>query len=114
MGEKLFTLPALPLERIRTILVGLDELPGKFSRVLYDELVAHIDAQVRDEQRTNQTGRSALQEALGQSPRSVETGPGVVAPVGSDPGPPDSSGPTDLSGGDFPFIRSQVAGLPRP
>jgi len=97
MVEKLFTLPALPLTRIRTILVGLDELPGKFSRVLYDELVAHIDAQVRDEQRASEIGLSALQDCLGQPHRNVETGSGVMATMGSDPGSQVSSGPPDVS-----------------
>ena len=39
------TLPEVTKQELRILLTGLDELPGKFSRVLYDKIVGHVEAE---------------------------------------------------------------------
>lgn len=39
------TLPEVTKQELMVILSGLDELPGKYSRVLYDKIVGHVEAQ---------------------------------------------------------------------
>ena len=38
------TLPEVTKQELQVLLAGLDELPGKYSRVLYDKIVGHVEA----------------------------------------------------------------------
>jgi hypothetical protein len=40
------SLPEIEPRELQVILAGLDELPGKHSRVLYDKIVGHVNEQV--------------------------------------------------------------------
>jgi hypothetical protein len=44
-------LPDLTQRELLIVLAGLDELPGKLSRVLYDKIVGYVNDQVEDEKR---------------------------------------------------------------
>lgn len=37
------TLPEVTKQELHVLLTGLDELPGKYSRVLYDKIVGHVE-----------------------------------------------------------------------
>lgn len=39
------TLPEVTKQELMILLAALDELPGKFSRVLYDKIVGHVEVQ---------------------------------------------------------------------
>jgi hypothetical protein len=56
-------LPDVTAQELATLLRGLDELPGKVSRVLYDKIVGHVQAQV------NAHEQSPPAEANGQADR---------------------------------------------
>ncbi len=45
MADDKTTLPEVTKQELMILLSGLDELPGKFSRVLYDKIVGHVEAQ---------------------------------------------------------------------
>lgn len=42
--NEMTTLPEVTKQELMVILSGLDELPGKFSRVLYDKIIGHVEA----------------------------------------------------------------------
>ena len=44
MSEETTTLPEITKRELLILLTGLDELPGKVSRVLYDKIVGHVEA----------------------------------------------------------------------
>ncbi len=44
------TLPEVTKQELMVLLGGLDELPGKFSRVLYDKIVGHVEAQKKGDE----------------------------------------------------------------
>ena len=40
-------LPPLNPQELKILLMGLDELPGKLSRALYDKIVGHVNEQLK-------------------------------------------------------------------
>ena len=56
MSDKTVPLPDMTVRELQILLAGLDELPGKISRVLYDKIVGHVIAFQKDVPDTPSTG----------------------------------------------------------